>query len=37
LVISLDARKMTTLAVLLSKLEMLFFTTVSIAFRMMTR
>jgi len=28
---------MTTLAVLLSKLEMLFFTTVSIAFRMMTR
>lgn len=37
LVISLDARKMTTLAVLLSKLPMLFLTTVSIAFRMMTR
>lgn len=37
LVISLDARKITTFAVLLSKRAMLFFTTVSIAFRMITR
>lgn len=37
LVISLDARKITTLAVLLSKRVMLFFTTVSMAFRMITR
>lgn len=37
LVISLDARKMTTFAVLLSRRAMLFLTTVSMAFRMITR